>query len=192
MLKKMMLLAVSAAALVAFAVPASASAATDWTHNGSVVGNNVDLTESFEGFLSFDTGIGSFGCDVTVKLTVTGPTSAEITEFNPTTASCVGTGMLVTCHLANDTSNVPWTVTNGTGNVSITKSGGNVTVFNEYKGGECPLGASSDLQFASITATPEIEEGKITELTISGTSTVGVPATGTVFPEAGTTELGLD
>jgi hypothetical protein len=53
MLKKMMLLAVSAAALVAFAVPASASAALDWTDNGVIVSETVDkegkAVEPFEG-----------------------------------------------------------------------------------------------------------------------------------------------
>jgi hypothetical protein len=191
MLKKMTLLAMAVAAIAAFAVPASASAATDWTHEGVVVKEGVDLTEAFEGELSFDTAIGSFGCQVTVVLTVTGPTKAEITKFAPTTATCKGTNSLVPCKLKNDASNVPWTVTSGTGAFTVTKTGGNVTVFNEYEAG-CPLGASSDLLFEKITVTPATEEGVITKLTISGTSTVGVPATGSVTPEPETTLLGVD
>jgi hypothetical protein len=192
MLKKITLLAMAVGALVAFAAPASALAATDWTHNGSVVSEPVDLTETFEGELRFFAGVSdSFGCQVTVKATVTGPTSAELTEFNPTTSSCSGTGKFAGCVLIADSNNAPWTVTNGATTLSVTKTGGNVTVFNEYEAG-CSE-ATSHLEFTSVTVTPTLNgSGVITKLTISGTATNGAVAAGSVEPEVGTTLLGLE
>jgi hypothetical protein len=190
MLKKMTLLAMAVAAIAAFAVPASASAATDWTDNGAVVANGVDISQGFEGKLQFAvSGVGTFGCEVTIKITITGPTSAEITQFNPTTSTCVGTGAFEKCKLKSDKSTVPWTITNGATTLAVTASP--LTVFNEYEAG-CGVGATSDLVFeAGITVTPTLVEGRITSLAIAGTSTSGAVASGSVVPEAGSKTIGL-
>jgi len=185
-----MILMAAIAALGVMAVSASgASAATEWTDNGTVVKSGVDLTQTFEGFLKFEVkGAGTFGCETTVKATVKGPLSAEITEFNPTTSTCVGTGAFVGCKLTADKSNVPWTITNGTTTLTATKTGGNITITNTYNEG-CALFGSPPLEFASITITPA-GTNPITSLSISGTLTSGGVASGSVTPES-TKTLGL-
>jgi len=191
MLKKMMLLAVSVAALAAFAIPASASAAnTHWTDNDVVVGSGVNISAPFEGKLQFAAGASTFGCEVTTIINVTGPTSASITKFEPTTSTCAGTGAFAKCTLKAHTNNAPWSITNSLTSLSITKPEGNVTIKNEYDGEGC-LVASSHLEFTKITATPTLNAGgTITSIAISGTSTAGAVASGSVAPES-TPTLGL-
>ena len=190
MLKKMMLLASALAALVAFAVPATASADT-WAHNGVALSPEQDMTQSYEGFLQFNTGAtGTFGCDVTIKITTNGPHAAQVTEFNPTTGTCVGTVAFKGCKLIADKSNVPFNVSNAATPLSVTKAGGNITIHNEYEAGSCAgKQTTSHLEFATISAAVE-GTNPITKLTISGTSTVGVPASGALTPEP-TATLGI-
>jgi hypothetical protein len=189
-MRKLMILMAAVAALGVMAVSASAASAanTEWTDNGTVVKNGVDLTQTFEGPLQFAVaGVGTFGCETTVKATVKGPMTAEITEFNPTTATCKGTGAFVKCTLEVDKANVPWTITNGAATLTVTKTGGNITITNTY--GPCPLKSPLPLEFASITITPA-GTNPITSLSISGTSTSGFVASGSVTPES-TKTLGL-
>jgi hypothetical protein len=190
-MRKLMILMAAITAMAVMAVSASgASAATEWTDNGVVVGKGVDLTQTFEGPLQFAVaGAGTFGCETTVKATVTGPLSAEITEFNPTTSTCVGTGAFVGCKLTADKANVPWTITNGATTLTAKKTGGNITITNTYGPAGCLLVGSPPLQFASITITPA-GTNPITSLSISGESTEKAVASGTVKPES-TPTLGL-
>jgi hypothetical protein len=217
-LKKMMLLAGMAFAAIAFAIPATASALpkTDGTHwtNGNqhkIVNNGVSISAPFEGFLDFTTPMppapvhSTFGCEVTAIIKVTGPTTAEATKFEPTTTTCVGTGIFAGCKLKAHTNNLPWTVTNTTGNTSavpptvsdfdVTKVGGtgDVTIRNEYE--SCTAGAipPSDPEFKSITVTPTLDgNGTVTSFSISGTATDGATiATGSLSAEAVGTKIGV-
>ncbi|HEX5712776.1 MAG TPA: hypothetical protein VFX85_05635 [Solirubrobacterales bacterium] len=183
MLKKMMLLASALAALVAFAVPATASADT-WADEGVAIAAGADITQAYEGFLQFNTGAtGTFGCDVTIKITTNGPHAAQVTEFAPTTGTCVGTVAFKGCKLIADKSNVPFDVSNASTPLGVTKAGGNITIHNEYEAGSCAgKQTTSHLEFAKISAAVE-GTNPITKLTISGTSTVGVPASGSLTPE---------
>ncbi len=198
-LRKMMLLAGMALAAIAFAVPASASAAsTHWTDDHEVVSSPANITAPFEGFLKFTVAPpfvpvhSTFGCQVTIKVNVTGPTAAQITEFRPTTTECLGTGVFTGCQLEEDVSNVPFSIANTDADLDITKPGGDITVFNKYE--SCAGGAlpNSDLLFPSITATPTLDsEGTIEEIHISGTATTtSAAASGSVKPEGANT-LGL-
>lgn len=201
MLKKMMLLAGMAVAAIAFAAPASAMAqhGTHWTDNHEVIEPSVTREAPFEGFLDFTIAPpnvpvhSTFGCEVTGIIQATGPTNGQITKFAPTTNTCVGTGIFAKCELETHTANVPWTVTNTTADLDVTKPGGDVTINNVYK--NCAAGAipPSDPEFASITVDPTIDpDTTITSLAITGVDTKGaVTATGSIAPEPGTSTLGL-
>jgi len=189
MLKKITLLAMAVAAVAAFAVPASASAAsTHWTDNDVVVGNNVDITAPFEGEFGFTAGSNTYKCNVTIVITVTGPTSAEITRYEPTTGSCVGTGVFANCTLKAHRNNVPWSITSNATDLTIAKVEGNVTIKHEYSGCLVP---SSHLEFPKIIATPTLNAGgTITSIALAGTSTTGAVESGSLAPE-GSPTLGL-
>jgi hypothetical protein len=214
-LKKMTLLAGMALAAIASAAPATASAqktdGTHWTNgtNHPVVGNGVTMQAPFEGFIDFTIpppGVpvhSTFGCEVTGIVEVRGPTTAEITKFDPTTTTCVGTGIFTTCKLKAHTNNVPWNVVNTRGNTSAqpptvsdfhaTKTGGDVTVRYEFEG--CAGGAVPpfDPAFASITLTPTLDgNGTVTKLTISGKDTSGfVTATGSMDAKVTGEKIGV-
>jgi hypothetical protein len=192
-MRKLMILMAAISAMAVMAVSASAaSAATEWTDNGTVVKNGVDLTEAFEGTLQFAIpNVGTFGCETTVKATVKGPLTAEITEYNTTTSTCKGTGAFASCTVTADISNTPWTITNGATTLAVTKTGGNIKVTNTYGGTGCPLIGAPPREFASLTITPA-GTNPITSLSISGISTEGNKAviSGSVTPES-TKTLGL-
>jgi hypothetical protein len=178
MLKKMMLLAMAVGALIAFAAPAAAQAQLTF--------NNA--TEEFEGVLEFHRPAppitGTFACNVTVVVTSTGGTDAEVTEFAPTTEECEGTGLFAGCELVGDASNVPFTATANTEDIVVTKPGGDITIANVYSG--CAFGIpGSHLEFGEVTAEASLTgNGGIEALTISGISTAGgVTASGTVLAE---------
>ena len=182
MLKKMMLLAVSAAALVAFSVPAAQA-------NGPVFNTE---TEEFEGFLHFhreETGTlptGVFGCEVTISVTGGGNTTAEVTEFTPTTETCKGEGLFTGCQLVTHHANVPFSVHSNTDHsLTVEKEGGNVTMLNAYSG--CVFGVpGAHLEFESVSVVPHPTEGPISTLTVHGTTTNGgITATGTLHAETG-------
>ncbi len=189
MLKKMMLLAMAVAAIAAFAVPASASAATDWTHNDVLVPAGSNFSQSFEGKLSFTVAPpivpvhSTYGCQVTIEINVTGPTAATVKKFNPTTSTCEGTGVFAGCKLKADKNNIPaagWAIENLVTDLAVKHptAGTDLTIFNEYEGCAVP---SSDLEFKEVTVTPTLNAGKtITSLAISGTSTTGAVASGSL------------
>jgi hypothetical protein len=169
-LKKMLILASMALAVVAFVAPASASAAR-WVHWEAGVETTVEtITEDFTGWAEFHpTGVAStnFGCEVHAH--VTGSTTAgvahgKVTSFEITTSTCKGEGGFTGCELKSHTNTAaanPWTVHVNTNDFVIT----NVSIQNEYKGCLVP---PANLSFPEITAEPEPEATKINCLTISG------------------------
>jgi len=190
MLKKMMLLAVAAAALVAFVVPASASADV-WTDNHNTLEEGQTANQSFEGVLKFFAGpTTTFACNVTVEIEAEGPSGGRVTKFNPTTTECEGTGGFAGCELEADSSNISegWNINIASTPILVTASSGNITIHNEYAGCAAP---DTDLAFTSITVTPTQVEGTITKLSISGTATNGAVAAGSVTPESSLT-LGIE
>jgi hypothetical protein len=211
MLKKMMLLAISVGALVAFAVPATASATDVWTDwNGlkhQTLGGGNTANQAFEGLIVFTTGLplpveSGFGCQVTVEIRAVGPSGGKVTKFNPTTKECVGTGIYDGCTLKGDTTNIRteeeeeffdrWSINVSETPATVTNTIGNLTFHYIYEG--CPSGVTgSHLEFASISVTPTLNvDGTITALSLSGTATNGATKiSGTVTPEAGLT-LGVE
>lgn len=198
-IKKILLLASMAVAAIAFAAPASASA--EWTftdfrdNEHKHVETNQHFEQAFEGFLGFSTVVGTYQCEVTVKVTTTGPNSAKVKEFNVTTPTCEGTGFFAGCELANDSNNLgetTWTInlTTSDGVMHVKRHAGDLTIFNEYKEG-CFF-ETSHLEFGEVTLTPTLDgEGTFSKLTLSGTDTSGnVTAFGSVEPENGPT-LGM-
>jgi opacity protein-like surface antigen len=153
MLKKMMLLAVSAAALVAFAVPASASA-TEWQDAGE--GFAGHRTIDLEGHAEFKTTTGAGVTCKQAKFTLTmvgGGDSGSVTAFsvtNPTT-ECNGFGALAACVPEQpDAENLGWPVTaNANGTITISGIQFKATYNN------CP---ASQIAGGKITLTPNNPE----------------------------------
>jgi hypothetical protein len=192
MLKKMMLLAVAAAAIAAFVVPASASADV-WTNGGAVLEGEETANQSYEGVLTFNAGeaVGTFGCQVTVEIEASAGSLGAITKFNPTTSTCSGTKAFSGCVLKKDTSSIAsgWHISIVSTPFTVTASSGNLTIHNEYEG--CAGGqTTTHLEFKSVTATPEVVGGIIQKITISGFATNGVFASGVLTAE-GTATLGV-
>ena len=181
--KKLTLLAGMALAVVAFAIPASASAGA-WQHNGAPLSGHLE--QSYEGRLAFNTGVnGQFSCQVTVTITAEGPNNAQIQEFEPTTGTCEGQIAFKGCELIHHTANLPWSVNNSANPVVVTKPEGKVTIHNIYGKGTCAgKQETSHLEFNEVKAQVTGQE-PITALHISGQATNGVPASGTLT----TTEL---
>jgi len=113
MFKKLMLLTMAVGALVAFAVPASASAA-QWLDNGEPFSG--DRTIELEGHAEFTKGANGVTCNqAKFTMTMQGETDeGSVTAFsvtNPTT-ECVGKGELAPCPPEQpDPENLPWPVT---------------------------------------------------------------------------------
>jgi len=197
MLKKMTLLAMAVGALVAFAVPATASAADQWTYEDAVIPNGTEVAESYEGFLQFTSPSpplpvhSTFGCQVTVVIaaegTAGGTGHAEVVEFNPTTTECTGTGVFTGCHLIGDTSNPPWTVDIHASDLKVT---GPITTHNEYT--SCPVGSETNLAFESVTAQTTSTTAGIQTIHIHGVATNGVTTTSGTFHAEGEGLLGVD
>jgi hypothetical protein len=183
MFKKMTMLVVAAAAVAAFVVPATASA-DSWAHNGVKLGAGIDMTQNYEGVLGFDTGpTGKFTCPVTVTITTSGPSQATITKFSPTTTECHGTIAFEGCHLIAHKTNLPaWEINNAATPLVVTKTGGNLTIHNEYEPGSCKgAQTTSHLEFKEVKVAVE-GTNPIQKLTISGTATNGVPVSGSLTP----------
>jgi hypothetical protein len=206
----------SVGALVAFAVPATASATDVWTDwNGlkhETLGVGKTASQSFEGFLGFTTPSpplpvkSSFGCNVTVEIRAEGPSGGKVTKFVPTTTECDGTGIFAGCVLREDFSNITtidiiegeeevtenWAIDVSPTPAKVTATSGDLTIHNIYQ--ECPSGVTtSHLEFGSLVVTPNLTgEGTIAALSISAGATNGATiVSGTVTPENGLT-LGIE
>lgn len=176
MIKKMMLLAVSAAAVIAFAVPAAASA--NWTHSGSELAE--DATVSFSGPASFSVGEGAAGWswEIHAKLELTaGTTAAHVLTFED--SDCTGFGQLANLTCTGTPEGLPWTahIDPETGDIRIT----NIKLTNHYYS---PLDAehanplTTTVLTGNILASPETASA-ISSVSLSGENTFanGWPAT---------------
>jgi len=194
-IKQISLLVASVLAMVVLVVPASASAQTTLTHNDVHVSGSVDYTQSFEGFIDFTlkevaglTKHGVFGCEVTVTVTVTSPTSAELIKYQLTTQTCEGEGFYDNCSLMSHSSTVPWALDVTASDLEVT----NAKVTTSYTG--CTSGVvGSTIEFAKITLIPHLDEqGTIETLTLSATSTnTLVTTTGELHLHEGEPTLGV-
>lgn len=98
MLKKMMLLALSVGALVAFAAPAAAQANVRLTENGTALANGAEITATSTNLVTETVGGGTLICEkVTLHLEVVenGLTHVELKQLGAaTTTNCTASGVL--------------------------------------------------------------------------------------------------
>jgi hypothetical protein len=144
-----------------------------WTYNGAVIEEGSKVQEEYEGFLSFTTPPpavpihSTFGCEVTVVVQVEGTENetghAEVTQFSPTTGTCVGTGVFTNCKLKADSSNPPWTVDINATDLTVT---GTMEINHTYE--SCPSGITGSKRgFVDTTVTTTNgANGGISTLTI--------------------------
>jgi hypothetical protein len=196
MLKKTMLLAMAVGAL-AFAAPAVASA-DQWTYNGAPIAQDDVVQDEYEGFLSFTLPTAivpvhtTFGCDVTTTLQVEGTEDetghALMTQFAPTTSTCVGTGAFAGCKVKADSSNPPWTVDINATDLTVT---GTMKIVNAYEG--CLTGImGSELSFVNPTVETTNGANGISTLTLNALAENGFTHTiGSLHTETGG-RLGID
>jgi len=167
MLKKMMLLAVAAAAVLAVAAPA---ASANWTHSGAELKTNANVT--FSGETSFAGELGTVTCkQSTAAATLTASSShgtvQSFTVDSPTTncevggvvGALCGTTSLESAHL--EAGNVP-TLTASSTNIVID----NVKLINVF-GSEGSPCLELDL-VGNVTATPN-NPASISSVSLSGT-----------------------
>jgi hypothetical protein len=91
MIKKMMLLAVSAAALVAFAVPAVAQASVELSDAEGTLPIGAEVTATSHNLVTESPALGTLECErVTIHghVTENGPTSVHIAETGTETEGC--------------------------------------------------------------------------------------------------------
>ena len=161
MIKKMMLLAVSAAAVIAFAVPATASA--EWTEFGAPLENDAEVV--FSGPANFEVpGFAGAHADVTAKLKlIAGTTTAEVLSF--TDSNCTGTLALNGLPCTGTARNLPWHAeVDANGNIRIA----NIDLLTHYysDAGHTSLVTQTVLK-GNIIASPDNRE-EISSVTLSG------------------------
>lgn len=172
MLKKLTLLAAAVAALVAFAVPASASA-NEWLNNGKPL--EAAETVELSGPAGFAVGGGVAGAHAVLDavLELEPGSTGTVTEL--TVKECTGTGLLagLTCH--GTPVGLPWTVhCNANGSVTITS----MHLTNVYT----PEGATANTTLkGNVVATGT--GGSLNSVTLAGE---GVTANGNPATVTGT------
>lgn len=163
-IKKMMLLAGMAMAVVAFAAPAMA-VANEMTDEGTPVaaGTEAQLsgTAKFTSIIFFvESGIE---CNVHATLTAETAETGQ-TEFEITTSSCKGFGFLNGCEVvADELTGNPWeTHVSSSNTLTVT----DVTIHSTQDS-ECAM-ENIFLQFGEVTATVD-DPASISSVTLSGT-----------------------
>jgi hypothetical protein len=183
MLKKMMLLASLALAVVAFAAPASASAQGTLFDGTTPIPTGNHITLETTGVISFDVPelASSFGCNSHPKVTLVSghPSTGTVEAFNITTSECAGTGLLEGCVLANDTTNKPAVDVSATV-LTIT----NIEINNVFAEGCIVPG--SKLTFPAVVATPDNTKS-ISSVKVSGNGVDDV--TGLLIEATGTLNI---
>lgn len=177
MIKKLTLLAAAVAALVAFAVPASASAA-EWKFEGK--GLTEMKTVKLSGPAGFTVGGGAAGAHAVLDATLTLEPGSTGTVTELTVTACTGTGQLagLTCH--GTPVALPWTVhCNADGSMTIT----GVHLTNVYT----PTGLVANTTLLGNVVGTGVE-GSLDEVVLEGEGVTanGNPATVTGTLEAAT------
>jgi hypothetical protein len=182
MFKKMMLLASLVLAATALAAPV---AQAEWTHKGVPLKEHKQITLHGTAMFHAPFGLGTFHCeDVTATITAEPGSTGSVTEFEPATETCSGTGIFTNCTLEEHSNTAPWVAHANTGSkknkipADITVTG--PTIFNEYAGhGSGCSQASSHLNFANNITIDIIGDNEaISTVELTGTATNGATATG--------------
>jgi hypothetical protein len=166
MIKKTMLLAMAAAALVAFMAPAGASAEGMFFHEGNPIEEPIE--EEFSGSFGFASGLGGISCGThpVVEIDTNGGT---VLDLGITTSTCIGSGAFAGCTITSHKMDEPLpTLTPTASTIDI-----NGLVVTYTYGGSCPLsGTSATHTFKSpLVATPNNPEA-ISTLSLSGVVTI--------------------
>jgi hypothetical protein len=195
-MRKLTVLAIALASLAAMCAPSMAQGQVWTAYDLITLEEGETVSEPFEGSFSFNGGnFGSYECDVTIEIEAEGPAQGRVTKFSPTTSSCHGSSFFFGCRLEADSSNVGewegWPISLGGGYITVSIWPGKITLSNTYDK-KCPI-PSSHLEFSLLSLSPGLNgEGTITSLSLSGTSTSGIPVTGFFLPEGEHPALGIE
>jgi hypothetical protein len=167
MFKKMTLLAVAAAAVAAFAIPASASASGMFYDNGKEIKGAIG--ETFEGPIGFEIpGVLSFECNAHAEVDME-TNQGTVTSLEIQTETCVGGGIMTPCTLKEDEVLNAGTLTPTATDIDL--RGVEITIT--YGGGGCPL-THSTMTMTSVKATPD-NHNAISTLMLSGATVIHRP-----------------
>jgi hypothetical protein len=154
-LRKALLLAATAvAALVAMAIPVSASAAV-WLHEGEPLAEHTEFELS--GGEVIEVGGSVLICEAHATITTEGGNTAQMTNFKITANSCAGlVGPLKGCEVTSaKATGLPWAIDVNAADLTVT--GWKVDyVFDE----ECPVG-KIETNFPNMTLVPFEEASAI-------------------------------
>jgi hypothetical protein len=192
MIKKMILLALSLVALVAFAAPVSASAAGTLTHNGNPVPAGEHVTLHAAGWVGFFVhGVGSYECATHSEIELeSGNPSTGTATYEITPSDCYGAGAYTGCELSEFFTNAPWNVVAGSNKLVIEGAEEEITLLVGFHS-PCPMG-EAEINFPSITATPT-SSTELHTLMVSGTGTyLGGAMIATAYGSLTVEETGYD
>lgn len=156
--RKILILAATAAAavaVVAFAAGPVSATSSVWQHEGEPLAEHVELPLS--GGEVIEVGGGVLLCESTATMTTEGGSTAKITSYNISKATCTGlAGNLAGCKVsAAEVTGLPWSVDVNT--VDLTATG--VKVNYTFEKG-CAVG-KIELNFPELTLTPREEPSAI-------------------------------
>ncbi len=177
MLKKLMMLAVAVAALVAVALPVSAMA--NWTDNGKPITSKA--TVEFTGTnVKFSSGpAGSIECHTTAQAIFHPGTTGTVTMFDPegsVTTACKAGGALANCQVhevqatgykGGTLTAEPWDLHTDTKDITITTGDIHSTVTGQF----CATGqTTSTVTVTAGTVTGHVDDpDKVSTIQLTGT-----------------------
>ncbi|HWM63899.1 MAG TPA: hypothetical protein VNP96_07925 [Solirubrobacterales bacterium] len=162
-------------AFSALAIPASASATDEWTHEGNPLEGHVEIKAT--GPASFQIpGIASYECEAHLIYTISDAGVTTVTKYEFTTDKCKGGGLLAKCKLKEEKiTNLPWPAHVMGGGFVITDT--TIDYTFEVKPGECEI-EEIKLSFKKVENQPDNPE-EISDVSISGVAENGAIASGT-------------
>ncbi len=203
MFRKTMMLAMAAAVVAAFAVPATVAAA-QWADGGVAITSpqQIQLT----GQTKWSGGItGSIECQVTTSLTLEPGETGTVTQYDvdvdeagsTITSKCTAGGALASCQLHSlQPTGLPWVVHNEGQRLNVTSGEIHYTLTGQFCPGQtATMTASNPAKNHLITWTADnaksvsffTENGQVPVDTAAGNATAGTSGKLTVLaPNAGT------
>lgn len=188
MIKKALLLAMAAVAVVAVSAP---MASANWTHNGTPLSVGQDPHLQLTGQLLTVSAFGQIKCEIDMTIVFTGGSTTgevkqieiDLTEPGSTpTKKCTTGGFFAPCLVKGfHATGLPWTVhSNGADVITIT-TGETHKTLESPQGGPCSFADQVTTKPGTITATiPAGQTGGINEVTLSGQLETSTGAKSTV------------
>jgi hypothetical protein len=183
--KKIALLVSMSLAALAFAIPASASAYTEWTVFGQGEGEG---TEVYEGPFTWQIKSpyldpGAFRCNAAITLEVVKPGESagesRIVGFERDPSSCVGEGSYSNCPLKSMSDNLSsgWDVNLGSPLTVTNHSTGPIVIATKYDyvNSMCPRTQDEGRFGSGLEFVPTLDKyGQITEFKLNGFTESGI------------------